>query len=616
MSEPMGRFTAVNTISRGLKEAPILRQGLGVTWMFAAVGALGRVVVPILIQQSIDRGIIGVGQVDLTAILLFGAIAAVGLTVAATCQRIAILRLGSRSEKALFNLRVRLIGHIHRLSLADHNEQRRGSLTARVTSDIDTLTQFFSWGGLAWLLDGTLVLIIAAVMLSYNWVLALTAFFVAAPLVIVLRLVQKRLVVAYERARSHNADMTTSISEVVSGSRTIRAYGAEEYFTDLTRAAVHRRATTQIRANVISAFLFPSGEVFSVLTIAAVVSMGVWIGPAGGLTAGAVVGFVFLAYRFLEPVAQFTEVLDQTQTAVAGLRRVMAVLDMPIGPPEAETTIDLPDGVLDVICDGVTFAYPSRLEGRMESRLLDEAVIKDLNLVIPAGQHVALVGATGSGKTTVARLIARFADPTFGEIRIGGVPLHLVANDDLRVRVAVVSQEPFLFDDTVIANVRFARPEASDAEVWEVMRALGLTEWAEGLSHGLQTVVGGRGEVMSAGERQLIALIRVGLINPRVLILDEATSSVDARSEVEISRALASLARGRTTVSIAHRLSTAARADRVLVLDHGVLVQDGTHSELAATPGPYRVLYEDWMRSTRSSSAEHLDTYGERGRAG
>ncbi len=612
----MGRFTAVNTISRGLKEAPILRQGLGVTWMFAAIGALGRVVVPILIQQSIDRGIIGVGQVDLTAILLFGAIAAVGLTVAATCQRIAILRLGSRSEKALFNLRVRLIGHIHRLSLADHNEQRRGSLTARVTSDIDTLTQFFSWGGLAWLLDGTLVLIIAAVMLSYNWVLALTAFFVAAPLVIVLRLVQKRLVVAYERARSHNADMTTSISEVVSGSRTIRAYGAEEYFTDLTRAAVHRRATTQIRANVISAFLFPSGEVFSVLTIAAVVSMGVWIGPAGGLTAGAVVGFVFLAYRFLEPVAQFTEVLDQTQTAVAGLRRVMAVLDMPIGPPEAEITRDLPDGVLDVICDGVTFAYPSRLEGRIESRLLDEAVIKDLNLVIPAGQHVALVGATGSGKTTVARLIARFADPTFGEIRIGGVPLHLVANDDLRVRVAVVSQEPFLFDDTVIANVRFARPEASDAEVWVVIGTLGLTEWAEGLSHGLQTVVGGRGEVMSAGERQLIALIRVGLINPGVLILDEATSSVDARSEVEISRALASLARGRTTVSIAHRLSTAARADRVLVLDHGVLVQDGTHSELAATPGPYRVLYEDWMRSTRSSSAEHLDTYGERGRAG
>jgi putative ABC transport system ATP-binding protein len=328
-------------------------------------------------------------------------------------------------------------------------------------------------------------------------------------------------------------------------------------------------------------------------------------------------------------VAASTEVLGVYTSVEQRNRRFLTSREIPtvagstwfwkqsdIGPPEAEITRDLPDGVLDVICDGVTFAYPSRLEGRIESRLLDEAVIKDLNLVIPAGQHVALVGATGSGKTTVARLIARFADPTFGEIRIGGVPLHLVANDDLRVRVAVVSQEPFLFDDTVIANVRFARPEASDAEVWEVIGTLGLTEWAEGLSHGLQTVVGGRGEVMSAGERQLIALIRVGLINPGVLILDEATSSVDARSEVEISRALASLARGRTTVSIAHRLSTAARADRVLVLGHGVLVQDGTHTELAATPGPYRVLYEDWMRSTRSSSAEHLDPYGERGRAG
>jgi putative ABC transport system ATP-binding protein len=608
MSEPIGRFTAVNTISRGLREAPILRQGLGVTWMFAAVGAMGRVVVPILIQQSIDRGIVGVGQVDLVSIFLFGAIAAVGLTVAATCQRIAILRLGSRSERALYDLRVRLIGHIHRLSLADHNEQRRGSLTARVTSDIDTLTQFFSWGGLAWLLDGTLMLIIAAVMLSYNWVLALTAFVVAAPLVIVLRLVQKRLVVAYERARSRNADMTTSISEVVSGSRTIRAYQAGEYFEGLTRASVHRRASAQIRANIISAFLFPSGEVFSVLTIASVVSVGVWIGPAGGLSAGAVVGFVFLAYRFLEPVAQFTEVLDQTQTAVAGLRRVMSVLDMPVGPPEAQNTVDLPAGVLDVVCDGVSFAYRSRLEDQMGTGALDEAVIKNLDVRIPAGQHVALVGATGSGKTTVARLIARFADPTFGEIRIGGVPLHLVANEDLRQRVAVVSQEPFLFDDTLMANVCFARPAATETEVWEVIQNLGLTEWAQGLRNGLSTVVGGRGDVMSAGERQLIALIRVGLINPGVLILDEATSSVDARSEVEISRALASLAKGRTTVSIAHRLSTAARADRVLVLDHGVLVQDGSHLELVAIDGPYRQLYEDWVRSTRSSPTDHLDS--------
>lgn len=608
MSEPMGRFTAVSTISRGLREAPVLRQGLAVTWLFAAVGAMGRVVVPILIQQAIDRGVIGSGAisddgVSVATVLTFGAVAALGLTVASVCQRTAILRLGRRSERALYDLRVRLISHIHRLSIADHNEQRRGALTARVTSDIDTLTQFFSWGGLAWLLDGTLMLIIAAVMLSYNWVLALTAFFVAAPLVVVLRVVQKRLVVAYERARSRNADMTTSISEVVSGARTVRAYGASEYFTEVTRQSVGRRARSQIRANIISAFLFPSGEVFSVLTIAAVVSMGVWIGPAGGLTAGATVGFVFLAYRFLEPVAQFTEVLDQTQTAVAGLRRVMAVLDLPVGPPEAEVTVPLPSGDLDITFDHVTFAYPSRFSEPGMPATRDDPVITDLHLRIPAGQHVALVGATGSGKTTVGRLIARFADPTFGTIRVGGVPLHLVANTDLRTRVAVVSQEPFLFDESLLSNVRFARPDATPDEVWEVIDRLGITDWARGLSEGLHTPVGGRGEVMSAGERQLIALIRVGLVDPGILILDEATSSVDARAEVEISRALASLAKGRTTVSIAHRLSTAARADRVLVLDHGVLVQDGTHHHLVGQPGPYRNLYEDWMRATMSGSA-------------
>ena len=267
------------------------------------------------------------------------------------------------ASSALYDLRARLIHHIHRLSLADHNEERRGALVARVTSDIETLAQFFQWGGLAWLLDGTLMLIVAGVMLAYDWILALVAFVVALPLAFVLRAVQRHLVVAYDRVRERNAEMLSSISEVVSGAETIRAYRRRRS-TSRARptSTVKRRADAQIRTNVIGAFLFPSGEVFSVLTVGAVVAVGVWRGPESGLTAGAMIGFIFLTYRFLEPIAEFTEVLDQTQTAVAGLRRVLGVLDIPAGPPPPTESQALPPGRLDIDIDDVTFSYRSRAD--------------------------------------------------------------------------------------------------------------------------------------------------------------------------------------------------------------------------------------------------------------
>ena len=505
------------------------------------------------------------------------------------------MRLGTRSEEALFHLRGRLIGHIHRLSLADHNEERRGALVARVTSDIETLAQFFQWGGMTWLLNGPLMLLVGAVMLAYDWVLALVAFALAAPLALVLRVVQRHLVAAYEAARERNGEMMAAISEVVGGAETIRAYDAGEAFGAQAVDAVDRRKSAQIRAGVIGSLLFPSGELFSVLTVCGVIIVGVSRGPASGLTAGAMIGFVFLTYRFLEPIAEFTEVLDQTQTAVAGLRRVLGVLDMATGPPPTDRPVPLPAGELDISVRNVTFAYPTR--GITTS--LDEAVLRDVDVTIPAGQQVALVGATGSGKTTLGRLIARFADPTVGELYLGGVPLQCVANDELRRRLVVVSQEPFLFDDTIAANVGFAKPGHVDPRHrgdGPPARARRLGRHA--VSDGLMTRVGERGENLSAGERQLVALLRAGIADPDVLVLDEATSSVDALTEVRISRALTRLAEGRTTIAIAHRLSTAARADRVLVLDEGELVEDGTHDELVAAGGVYSRLYDAWMSAT------------------
>jgi len=589
---PSSPDSAVRTISRGLETAPILRQGLGVTWLLAAVGAAGRVVVPILIQQAIDRGFVD-DQVRMGVIVQMAVLGAVAVIVSGIAFRQAAMRLGERSERALHDLRVRLIGHIHQLSLADHSDERRGGLVARVTSDIETLARFFQWGGLAWLVNGTQMVIVAGVMLAYDWVLALVAFAVAIPLILVLRAVQSRLLVAYDRARQQNGQSLGAIAELVSGGETVRAYGAGDSIADQVDASVELTATAQVKAALIGAFLFPSGELFSAFTVSAVVGVGVLRGPASGLTFGALVGFVFLTYRFLEPIAEFTEVIDTTQMAVAGLRRVLSVLDMPIGPPQPEFPIPLPAGKLQIDIRDVTFAYRSRSDDTA-----DAAVLMGIDVTIPAGQQVAMVGATGSGKTTLGRLIARFADPTIGEIDLGGVPLRQVDRAELRRRLVVVSQEPFLFDDTVAANVGFADERSGVRDVEQVVDDLGVRDWVDSLPNGLATSVGERGDQLSAGERQLVALLRAGLADPDILILDEATSSVDALTEVRIARALERLAASRTTIAIAHRLSTAARADRVLVLDHGHLVQDGHHDVLVTEDGPYRDLYDAWVSAT------------------
>lgn len=589
---------AVETLSRGVRTTPELTRGITVTILLAMVGAAGRVVVPVLIQQSIDHGI-STSTVDVGLVATLGMIGVVVVIVATVCQRAAVSRLGVRSEEALYGLRLRLFDHIHRLSIADHADERRGALVARVTSDIETLTQFFSWGGIAWLLDGTVMLLVAGVMIAYDWVLALVAFAVAAPLVWVLRVVQRRLVAAYDRAREKNAVMLTDVSETVSGAATIRAYDAEAVTTARVRRSNKDRSDAQIHAGVIGAFLFPSGEVFSVLTVAAVVAVGVARGPESGLTAGALIGFLFLTYRFLEPIAEFTEILDQTQTAVAGLRRIMSVLDMPIGPPAAEDPVPLPDGRLALSIRGVTFAYRPR--PGMEDD--GTTALRDIDLDIAPGEQVAIVGATGSGKSTLALLIARLADPVTGAVLLGGIDLRHVANEDLRRRVMVVPQEPFLFDDTIEANLAFARPGLTQVEIEDAFAELGLTDFLQGLPDGLGTQVGERGDQLSAGERQLVALVRAYLVDPDLLLLDEATSSVDPLTETRLGRAMDRLAEGRTTIAIAHRLSTAARADRVVVLDHGVLVESGPHAALLAAGGVYSALYASWLDATASERA-------------
>jgi putative ABC transport system ATP-binding protein len=265
-----------------------------------------------------------------------------------------------------------------------------------------------------------------------------------------------------------------------------------------------------------------------------------------------------------------------------------------VGPPAPNNPIALPVEALSIDLHEVSFSYTSRLDNEDD----DLPVLRNINLHIPPRQHIALVGSSGSGKTTLARLIARLADPTIGSVSISGINLKRVANDDLRNRLVVVPQEPFLFADSIANNLLFANPAATKSDIENVFNQLELSDWVSNLPNGIETHVGQRGAALSAGERQLVALARAALKNPDVLILDEATSAVDAIAEVRLAKALQVLSRGRTTISIAHRLSTAARADRVVVLEHGVVTEDGSHEQLLENNLGYAKIYAQWLSAT------------------
>src|SRR5690606_494360 len=355
-------------------------------------------------------------------------------------------------------------------------------------------------------------------------------------------------------------------------------------------AAVEAHRLAQQRAQRMSVLSFSVGEVAAGLALAGVVVLGVYLGVDGTLSAGELTAFLFLVTMFIQPVQVATEVLNEAQNAVAGWRRVLNVLDLRPDVADPVPGRPLPPGPLEVTFRDVGFTYPGT----------DREVLSDVDLVIPARARVAVVGETGSGKTTFAKLLTRLMDPTRGEVLLNGVPLRDVRFESLRSRVGMVPQDGFLFHTSIAENVRFARPELTDREIEEAFEALGLADWIASLPDGLATQVGERGEALSVGERQLVTLARAYVADPDLLVLDEATSAVDPATEVRLQRALDAVTRGRTTVAIAHRLSTAEAADEVIVMDHGRVVQRGPHTELVRHPSSvYGRLYASWLEQTR-----------------
>ncbi len=377
------------------------------------------------------------------------------------------------------------------------------------------------------------------------------------------------------------------------GAGVVRAYGIAERSRRHLGITIDRQYRAETRAARYFALMFPLGDIFGATTLAVVLAVGAIAGPGWGMDAGALVACLFLVNLILAPIAELGEILDQTQTAIAGWRKVLDVLDIPLDVMEPDPGRVLAEGALPVEVEDVRFAYR---EGGL--------VLRDINVSLAAGVDVAVVGETGSGKTTFAKLLCRLADPTAGRVVIGGVDLREVAPASRHTAVRMVPQDGFLFDSTVRENVRMGRADATDAEIEAAFASLGLDWWLARLTDGLDTEVGERGENLSVGERQLVALARAQISNPGLLILDEATSSVDPETERALSIALVRLAAGRTTVTVAHRLSTAETASLVLVFDRGEIVERGQHDELVAAGGRYAELYASWLGNTRAPAVD------------
>nr|WP_143193933.1 ABC transporter ATP-binding protein [Micromonospora sp. CB01531] len=576
------------TLRRGLALSPELKTGLAGTLGLALVYMIGRVAVPVAVQRGIDHGI--VGGLDLDVVTLTVIATAAVLVVTTACGYLMMRRLFTVSETALAGVRTRAFRHVHDLSMLHQQSERRGSLVSRVTSDVDQITQFLQWGGVILIVNLGQLVVTTAVMLAYSWQLTLVVLVAFAPAVLVIRLLQRRLGVAYGVVRQRTGTLLGTIGESVVGAPVIRAYGIAGRTARRLDTAIEGQRQAQQRAIRISILGSSVGELAAGLALAGVVVVGVNLGVDRTLSIGQLTAFLFLVTLFIQPVQIATEVLNEAQNAIAGWRRVLDVLDVaPDVADPGEQGRELPPGPLDIRFAGVTFAYPG-----------GPPVLHDVTLEIPAKSRVAVVGETGSGKTTFAKLLTRLMDPTAGDVLLSGVSLRQVRFDSLRSRVVMVPQDGFLFDATVGENVRFARPELTDPQLTAAFSELGLSDWLDGLPAGLDTPVGERGEALSVGERQLVALARAYVADPDLLVLDEATSAVDPATEVRLQRTLDAVTRGRTTLAIAHRLSTAQAADEVIVVDRGRIVQRGPHDELVKDPNSvYALLYASWLEQTR-----------------
>ena len=536
---------------------------------------------PFLIQIGIDHGI---AEESLT--VLVGATVAFVVAVLATgvATAVRMRQSGRLAASATRDLRIRIFAHLQRMSLDYYTSEKAGVTMTRMTSDVESLQSLLADGFAQFGIQALTMVVVTGVLFHYNAELAIiTLLLVVPPLLIASLWFRRAADRGYNRQRDAIAAMFADLSESLNGVRVVTAHNRQDRNIVAHREVVGGYRDANDFTGRINAIYGPGTSVIGLLGMAALLLIGGRMVLAGTLTIGELTAFVLYLNAFFQPVQQLVQLYTQYQQARAAVGKINGLLGARPSVVQHPDATDLPPVRGEIVFAGVTFGYRP-----------DRPVLSHVDLVIRPGETVACVGPTGAGKSTLAKLVTRLYDPTAGSIRIDGHDLREVTLASLRRQIGVVPQEPFLFAGTLRDNIAFARPAATEAEVWAAVDAVGLRELVERSPEGLATPLHERGQSVSSGERQLLALARAFLAEPRVVVLDEATSSLDLRSELRVEAALDRLLDGRTAILVAHRLSTAMRADRIIVVDDHTIVESGSHDELMAAGGRYAAMFTTW----------------------
>jgi ATP-binding cassette, subfamily B, bacterial len=555
------------------------RWGLAVIAVLVILQAAGTIAGPALVRYGIDEG---VSQSDEAALTRAAALFLLAALLAYVSGRAAIRAVARVGEAFLRELRERVFSHQMSLSLDFYDRNRTGSLVARMTADIEALQELIGQGLTMFIVNSLLLVGAIVIMVGMSWQLALGTLVVVPFVVKATSTFRRDSNRAYLHLRESIGSSLSTIQEGLAGVRVVQAFNQEPAVVERFSGTNEQLFGAHMRTERIAARYFPVMELAQGLSIAIILGLGGYLGTQGAVTVGTVTAFVLYLQNLFEPIQQLSQLFNQLQASAASLHKLYDLLDEEPTVAERPGAVDLPDrGRLEVI--DVGFSYQG-----------GAPVLEAVTITVETGERVALVGPTGAGKSTLAKLMARAYDPTEGCIRFGGVDLRDSTMASLRRRIIVVPQEGFLFSGTIRDNLVVGRAGASDPDIDAAVDCLGLRGRVDAFAAGLDTEVRERGANFSAGERQLIALVRAALADPGVMVLDEATSSLDPGTELLVEQALERLMVGRTVVVIAHRLSTAARADRVAVVSGGRLVEHGSHADLLAAGGAYARLFASW----------------------
>ena len=555
-----------------------------ITVVAVVVVSLTGLLPPYLLQVAIDNYMI---NSDFAGLTLMAMIAIGVYLVNWISDYLRTFQISWMGENMVNELRKQLFSHLQELSFGFYDRSEAGEIISRVTNDTDTLSQIFVQGVLTLISDVLTIIGIVAIMLLLSVPMTLAAFSVIPPLILLIFVFQSRLRKAYRATRKKIAVVTSRLEQSISGIKEIQSFTREQDAIKDFRQANVENLQANVQAGKLFALLMPAVQIVGVIGTCVVLWFGAMSTISGSITLGIVIAFLLYVNKFFQPLVDLTTFYNTVQSAMSAAERIFVTLDTKPEIADAQDAVELMHAKGEIVFDHVTFGYDP-----------DRSVLEDVNIHVEPGKTLAIVGPTGAGKSTIVKLLSRFYELQKGTVTVDGLDVRKVTLNSLHKQMGVVLQEPFLFSGTIMENIKYGKLDATDSEVEQVVKIVGIHKFINSLSQGYETDVGERGSRLSVGQRQLVSFARALLSDPPILILDEATSSVDPYTELKIKKALTVLLKNRTSLVIAHRLSTVRNADNIIVINEGKIVEEGNHTELMKKKGMYHRLYKKQFKDT------------------